>query len=64
MEIPAQEFQIQIIIEGIRGHGHRSDMAIDDVILIPGPCGMKGRVILELCYNPSMVSREKLLDTF
>ena len=44
-EIPAQANQIQIIIEGIRGHGHRGDMAIDDVTLIPGTCGMKGRVI-------------------
>ena len=46
VEIPAQESQVQIIVEGIQGHGHRSDMAIDDVTLIPGPCGMKGRVIL------------------
>ena len=42
-EIPVQESPIQIIVEGVRGNGHRGDMAIDDVTLIPGPCEKKGR---------------------
>ena len=52
VEIPSQESQIQIIVEGIRGHGHRGDMAIDDVTLIPGPCDKKGKVVyVDLFFN-------------
>lgn len=31
-----------MVFEGIRGSGYRSDIAIDDVTLKPGPCATAG----------------------